>query len=124
MIFDMERFVEIVNSSKVRSNTNLVVAGIKVNQSEWNKYGFYPNNGVVGVVIGEAQCYEGVIYLIQCDDRIVVPVLPTGIKDISISTFRQKYPNNRIIGKATESQMNSKFNVDEVMDSLSKMFGW
>ena len=39
----MDRFVEIINTSKVRSNTNLVVAGISVNQSEWNKYQFYPN---------------------------------------------------------------------------------
>ncbi len=119
----MDRFVEITNSAKVRSNTNLVIAGIPVNQSEWNKYQFYPNKGVVGIVVGEAQCYEGVIYLVQCDNRIIVPVLPTGIKDISLYDFRRRYPQNSIIGKATEQQMNSSFNVDEVMDSLNKMFG-
>ena len=119
----MVRFVEITNPAKVRSNTNLVVAGIPVNQSEWNKYRFYPNKGVVGLVIGEAQCYEGVIYLVQCDNKIIVPVLPSGISDISLNEFRRRLPQNSIIGRATEQQMNSNFNVDEVMDSLNKMFG-
>lgn len=120
----MDRFVKIINTSKVRSNTNLVVAGISVNQSEWNKYQFYPNEGVVGLVVGEAQCYEGLIYLVQCDNRIIVPILPSGIRDITLSEFRERLPQNKIVGKATEQQMNSKFNVDEVMDSLNKMFGF
>ena len=94
----MDRFVEITNPAKVRSNTNLVVAGIPVNQSEWNKYRFYPN-------------------------KIIVPVLPSGISDISLNEFRRRLPQNSIIGRATEQQMNSNFNVDEVMDSLNKMFG-
>ena len=55
----METFVEITNSAKVRSNSNLVLSGIQANKSGWNPYSFYPNNGVVGVLIGEAQCYEG-----------------------------------------------------------------
>lgn len=119
----MDRFVEITNPAKVRSNTNLVVSGIPVNQSEWNKYCFYPNSGVVGLVIGEAQCYEGIIFLVQCDNRIIVPVLPSGIRDITQSEFYRRFPNNKIVGKATQQQMNSSFNVDEVMDSLNKMFG-
>lgn len=120
----MDRFVEITNTAKVRSNTSLVVAGIPVNQSEWNKYQFYPNKGVVGLVIGEAQCYEGIIYLVQCGERIIVPVLPSGLRDISLSDFRRRYPQNTTIGLASEEQMNRNFNVDEFMDSLDKMFGF
>ena len=76
----METFVEITNSAKVRSNSNLVLSGIQANKSGWNPYSFYPNNGVVGVLIGEAQCYEGTIYIVQCGERLLVPVLPSGIR--------------------------------------------
>jgi hypoxanthine phosphoribosyltransferase len=55
----METFVEIINSAKVRSNSNLVISGIQANKNGWNPFMFYPNNGVVGVLIGEAQSYEG-----------------------------------------------------------------
>ena len=119
----MDRYVEITNPAKVRSNTNLVVAGFSANQSEWNKYSFYPNKGDVGILIGEAQCYEGLIYIVQCDNTIFVPVLPIGIRDISLSEFCNRYSQNHIVGKATAQQMNDSFNVDEFMDSLNKMFG-
>ena len=100
----MDRFVEIVNSARVRSNTNLVVDGIRVCQSEWNNYGFYPNKGVVGVVIGEAQCYEGTIYLVQCDDRIIVPILPSGIRDITIMIFASAYLKILLLVKQQRSK--------------------
>ena len=120
----METFVEITNSSKVRSNSNLVISGIKANKSGWTPYSFYPNKGVVGVIIGEAQSYEGTIYIVQCGDRLLVPILPEGFKKISYSEFSAKYPKNKVVGKATNEQTNSAFDVDEVMDSLGKMFGW
>lgn len=31
----METFVEITNSAKVRSNTNLVISGIQANMNTW-----------------------------------------------------------------------------------------
>lgn len=119
----MTRFVEIINPAKVRSNTNLVVAGIKANQAEWSKFSFYPNKGVVGQVMGEAQGYEGLIYIVQCDENIIVPVLPAGISDISYDEFRRRLPQNKTVGKASQNQ-GSGLNADEFMDSLGKMFGW
>ena len=62
----METFVEIINSAKVRSNSNLVISGIQANKNAWNEYTFYPNKGVVGVIIGEARSFEGTIFLVQC----------------------------------------------------------
>lgn len=120
----METFVEITNCAKVRSNSNLVLSGIQANKSGWNPYSFYPNNGVVGVLIGEAQCYEGTIYIVQCGERLLVPVLPSGIRQITRAEFNSKYPRNMQVGKASSQQMNSAFDVDEMMDSLGKMFGW
>lgn len=120
----METFVEITNSAKVRSNTNLVLNGIQANKEGWNQYSFYPNNGVVGVLIGEAQCHEGTIYIVQCGERLLVPVLPSGTRPITSSDFNSRYPRNMQVGKASSQQMNSAFDVDEIMDSFGKMFGW
>ena len=120
----MDRFAEIVNSGAVRSNTTLSIPGFYVNQSGWNRFSFYPNNGVVRVIIGEAQCCEGVIYLLQCDNEILVPVLPRGIREISSAEFRRRLPNNKTVGRASSNQMNSKFNVDEMMDEINRMLGF
>lgn len=120
----MSQFVEIVNLAKVRSNSNLVVSGLEANQNGWKKYSFYPNKGVVGQIMGEAQCAEGIIYLVQCHEHILVPVLPQGLSEISYEEFKRRLPNNLVVGKASDCQQNSNFNVDEAMDALGKMFGW
>ena len=72
----METFVEIINTAKVRSNTNLELSGIFANKKEWEKRSFYPKVGVVGVIIAEAQSCEGKILIIHCGDRLIVPILP------------------------------------------------
>ena len=120
----METFVEIINCSKVRSNSNLVLSGIKANKSGWKPYSFYPNNGVVGVLIGEAQSCEGTIYIVQCGERLLVPILPNGIRQITRVEFNSRYPRNMQVGKASSQQMESAFDANELMDSLGKMFGW
>lgn len=120
----METFVEITNSAKVRSNTNLVCSGIQANKNAWNQHSFYPNKGVVGVIIGKAQSFEGTILIVQCGDEIVVPVLPDGVREITYSEYSSRYPQNMQVGKANKQQMNSAFDIDEMMDSFEKMFGF
>ena len=120
----METFVEIINSAKVRSNSNLVISGIQANKNGWNPFMFYPNNGVVGVLIGEAQSYEGTVYIIKRKKKLLVPILPSGIREITRAEFTSRYSRNMEIGKASSQQMNSAFDVDEMMDSLGKMLGW
>ena len=120
----METFVEITNSAKVRSNTNLVISGIQANMNTWKQYSFYPNKGVVGVIIGEAQCCEGSILIVRCGDKIIVPVLPEGVHEITYSEYTSRYPQNMQVNKASSQQMNSVFDVDEMMDSFGKMFGF
>ena len=120
----MEKFVEITNSAKVRSNTNLVISGIQANKNAWSQYYFYPNKGVVGVIIGEAQCFEGDILIVQCGDKIIVPILPDGVREITYSEFSSRYPKNMQVGKTSSQQKNSAFDVDEIMDSFEKMFGF
>ena len=85
---------------------------------------FYPNKGVVGVIIGEAQSFEGTIFLVQCGDKIIVPILPDGVREITYSEFSSRYPQNMQVGKTSSQQMNSAFDVDEMMDSFGKMLGF
>lgn len=118
----METFVEITNSAKVRSNTNLVISGIQANKSAWDQYSFYPNKGIVGVIIGEALCCEGNILIVHCGDNIIVPVLPEGVREITYSEYSSRYPQNMQVGKATSQQINREFDVDEMMDYFGKMF--
>jgi hypothetical protein len=119
----MDRFVEIVNPAKVRSHTNAVVSGIVASKSEWDKHDFYPNKGVVGIVLGEGYISDGPILIIQCDNEIIVPILPDGVRDISLYEFRSRIGDNMRVGKATEEQKNNTISVDELMDSLDRMFG-
>ena len=114
----METFVEITNSAKTRSNLNLVFSGVQANKSGWKPYSFYPNNGVVGVLIGKAQCYEGFIYIVQCGEKLLVPILPSGIRQITREEYNSRYPRNMQVGKASSQQLNSVFDVDEMKDSL------
>ena len=99
----------------------MVLSGIQANNSGWDPYSFYPNNGVVGELIGEAQCYEGTIYIVKCGERLLVPVLPSGINIISLAEFKSRYPRNMQIGKSTNQQMSNIINIDEMWDTLEYM---
>ena len=107
----METFVEIINTAKVRSNTNLELSGIFANKKEWEKHSFYPKVGVVGVIIAEAQSCEGKILIIHCGDRL------------SFKEYNSRYSQNLCVGKMAESQKRQTFNVEELMDNWSNMFG-
>ena len=119
----METFVEIINAAKVRSNTNLELSGIFANKKEWEKHSFYPKIGVVGVIIAEAQSCEGKILIIHCGDRLIVPILPEGVRCISFTEYNSRYSQNLCVGKMAESQNRQKFIVEELMDNWNNMFG-
>lgn len=114
----MPQFVEITNYNAVRSHTNLILNGVKASSEEWTKHNFYPNNGVVGLVLtDEAMGPEGKMFVIQCDNSLFVPVLPTGIRYITESEFRRRLPNNATVGKDTENR-NASSAVNDIMNSM------
>lgn len=118
----MDRFFEITNVDSVRGNSNLNVEGIPANVEEWKKHSFYPKRGVVGVLIGEGYIREGSIYVLNCGGGNVVPVLPSGVREITRTSFMSKYSNNSSIGYATETEINEYKNKD-IMNSLMSQFG-
>ena len=119
----MNQFVEIIDSNAVRANTTLQLNGVKAGSAEWSKHNFYPNKGVVGFVItDEAMGPEGQMFVIQCGERLFVPVLPRGIKYITEMEFRRRLPNNTIVGKDTEHKNSSSF-ANDFMNYFDSMFG-
>ena len=119
----MQKFVEIIDSNAVRGFTSLQLNGVNAGSKEWVKHNFYPNNGVVGVLLtDEAMGPEGTMCVIQCDTTIFVPVLPKGVKYITESEFRRKLHNNRTLGKDVDGK-NARSASNDIMNYLDSMFG-
>lgn len=119
----MQRFVEITDSNAVRGFPNLQLNGVFAGSKEWGKHNFYPNNGVVGLLLtDEAMGPEGAMCVIQCDTNIFVPVLPKGIKYITESEFRHRLPNNKTIGKDIYGR-NGNSATNDIMNYIDSMFG-
>lgn len=118
----MEKYVEVINSAKVRRNFKCINSTIDCSKSAWERNSFYPNEGVVGVVVSEAYCYEGLIYIIQCADNIFVPILPNGIREITYAEFANRFPQNMIVGKLNSNQNVNNSDFDEIMSTIEKMF--
>lgn len=119
----MTQFVEVTNFNAVRANTNLQLGGVKAGSTEWSKHNFYPNNGVVGLVItDEAMGPEGRMYVIQCGEKLFVPILPNGVRHITETEFRRRLANNVIVGKDSEGRNSNSFSND-FMSYLDSMFG-
>lgn len=103
----MAKFVEIFNEQAVR-NLNLVDSHeyekYATTTQGWAKHGFYPKAGVVGQVVGEVQSREGLLYLIQVSDSIIVAVLPYGLRDISYIEANKRYSSNMSIGHISSDE--------------------
>ncbi|MGM9746583.1 MAG: hypothetical protein ACI30H_06470 [Paludibacteraceae bacterium] len=123
----MAKFVEISNEQAIR-NVNLVgcpeYRGYATTTQDWVKHGFYPKAGVVGQVVGEAQSREGLLYLIQVSDSIIVAVLPYGLRNISYIEANKRYPSNMAVGhivsdEAEEYELQAIQNeIDNLMQSF------
>ena len=114
-------FVEVIDSAAVRPNTDLIVNGLRLNVEEWRKYNFFPNNGVIGQVMGEAQSREGVIYLVQFNEYIMAAVLPKGLRQISRNEAIKRYPMNREKGIFDEDQYSAAM-VDGMFGGMDDIF--
>lgn len=119
----MEKYIEITNSAKVRGKLNFIGANnVEMSKTAWLKHSFYPNNGVVGVVIAETLCFEGPIYIVQCGQNLFVPILPDGVREISRAEYLNKYQNNMQIGKPNNEHIGAESDMDELLSSIEKMF--
>ena len=94
----MNNYVEIIDKNRCNPYVDLTIEGIKANSTEWVKYNFYPQNGIVGELIGDAHISSGLVYIIQVMEKVFVPIDPSGIKNITQSEFKSRYFKNKEIG--------------------------
>lgn len=94
----MSNYVEIIDKNLCNPYIDLTIEGIKANSTEWVKYNFYPQNGIVGELIGDTYISSGFVYIIQVMEKVFVPIDPSGIKSISQSEFKSRYSRNKEIG--------------------------
>ena len=118
----MDRFVEIVDENAVR-DVNIVgtpeLNNFATTREEWAEQNFCPKNGVVGQVMGEAQAREGLLYLVQVSDSIMIAIRPNGIRDISFSEANRRYPLNMVIGYASKEEARQK-GIESAMDEFER----
>lgn len=91
----MKRYYKIINASKVRGGSNISICGVRANYDEWSKHCFLPKEGVVGVLVGEGESFEGDLFFLECATNIYVPILPSGVKPISEYEYNYCCPVNR-----------------------------
>ena len=80
-------FVKIIDSGECFSTTMEFIDGVYANRTEWEKYNFYPQNGMVGEVVKITPR----AYIVKIKDGIYVPITKRGIKEIT----REDYLDNK-----------------------------
>lgn len=118
----MAKFVEISNEQAVR-NINLVgcaeYEGYAMTTQDWARHGFYPKVGVVGQVVGEVQSREGLLYLVQVSDSIIVAVLPYGLRNISYIEAHRRYSANMSVGHTSPAEAKER-EVQAMQDEIDR----
>lgn len=72
-------FVKIIDCGECFSTTMEFIDGVYANRTEWEKYNFYPQNGMVGEVVKITPR----AYIVKIKDGIYVPMTKRGIKEIT-----------------------------------------
>lgn len=76
-------YVKIVDRGECFSTTMEFINGVYANKSEWAKYNFYPQNGMVGEVVKVTPR----AYIVKIKDGIYVPMTKKGIREISYDEY-------------------------------------
>lgn len=106
------KYAKIIDRGECFSTANLSVNGIPANKSEWQKYNFYPQNGMVGEVLN----VNGFIVL-KIMDGIYVKMTNRGITEITYEEYEAGKVNNVCIGMDERQRR-----INEQTDALIEMF--
>lgn len=90
----MKKFAEIIDKGECYSTLDLEIDGIPATKTEWNKYKFYPQNGMVGEIIeidtNKVFVTGHGINILKISNGIYVPMSNHGIKIISQQEYEAK----------------------------------
>lgn len=87
-------FVKIIDCGECFSTTMEFIEGVYANRTEWEKYNFYPQNGMVGEVVKVTPR----AYIVKFKDGIYVPMTKRGIKEITREEYLANIENNVCTG--------------------------
>ena len=119
----MESFVEIINKNACQPSSNLTLEGVKAGSSEWKKHNFYPQNGVVGLVVAEGQMHIGKVLIVQAMENIFIPIAPNGVRYISKDEFLKRLPRNKEIG-LDRNHENDNSHINQILRDIEKQMGF
>lgn len=89
----MPRYARIIDRGECYSTSNLIVNGIRAHKSEWAKYNFYPQNGMVGEILTVNGCT-----VLKVLEGIYVRMTPNGIQEITQQEYEREKVKNVCTG--------------------------
>lgn len=115
----MARCFKITDASAIKGLTGAEVLGVKANYDEWKTHKFCPTKGVIGMLICDGMIREGQVYILECMYHCLVPVLVTGLEEISESYFRSNFREvNARLAYDPDGSRCSSASRKEMMDSM------
>ena len=90
----MNRFYQITNPEAVFANVHIVIDNVPCIDSEWRKRGILWYDNVVGMKIGESESDGKKVFFLRCGPELFLPVIESGLKEISYSQFSRLYHQN------------------------------
>lgn len=108
-------YVRIIDKGECFSTTMEQVNGVYANRSEWEKYNFYPQNGMVGEVVKRTPS----AYVICIMEGIYVPMSHKGIQEISYDEFITSQPQNVCVGMDERQRW-----INDELDRLNRYTGY
>lgn len=87
-------YVKIIDKGECFSTTSEFIDGVYANRTEWEKYNFYPQNGMVGEIVKRTPS----AYIVKIMDGIYVPMTRNGIQEIEYDEFLAGQKNNECSG--------------------------
>ena len=108
-------FVKIIDRGECFSTTMEFIDGVYANTTEWEKYNFYPQNGMVGEVVKVTPR----AYIVKIEDGIYVPMTKKGIKEISREEYLANKDKNVCVGM-DERQKRIHDGVNAFNDTVKK----
>jgi len=109
----MSRYARIIDRGECYSTSNLIVNGIRAHKSEWAKYNFYPQNGMVGEILIVNGCT-----VLKVLDGVYVQMSPAGIQEITQQEYEKEKVNNVCTGM-DERQKRINSQLDSYLEELS-----
>jgi hypothetical protein len=108
-------FVKIIDCGESFSTTMEFIDGVYANRTEWEKYNFYPQNGMVGEVVKITPR----AYILKVKDKIYVPMTKRGIKEITREEYLANKGKNVCVGM-NEHQQRIKNGVSAINADVKK----